>query len=120
MKKRKQQKGFILLLVIAMIPLIGMVMAIMTANCKTLTFQTRSAELELKAENACLSGLAWIKHNPAKTDALPSASPLTLTLEAKPVKIHCLIEHNGQEKFQITGYAEEGRYSADCRRQWKK
>ena len=121
MKKNKRKNGFILLLVVTMIPLIGMVLAIMTTNSKSLMIQTRREELHARAENACQSGLAWVRQNPAKVKSLAAGKTIPLTIENKGKQIDCLIEELPQSEdqytLQITGHAEDSLFSAECRQQ---
>jgi hypothetical protein len=111
MKKINRQNGFILMLVIVMIPLIGMVLAIVSANSKTLMIQTRSGELHLRAQNACQSGLAWAKLNRSQLWKLDAEKPLTLMIGDSHTKNTCSIvrqrQDNTEEIFEITGRAEE-------------
>lgn len=121
MRHIKRKNGFILLLVVAMIPLVGMVLAIIGANSQSLMTQTRMEELRMQAENACYSGMAWVRLNPAKINSLTSQNPITLTIENTAKRSHCLIERlpqsSGQDTLQITGHVEDNRFSANERKQ---
>lgn len=115
MMKIKRKSGFILLLVVPILALIGMVLGIVAANSRSLIIQTRRGELRLKAENACQSGLFWIGRNADELEQLIAEEPVILTLEAGQSPVSCRIERMGNttegEILQITGHAEDGRYS---------
>lgn len=117
MPTNKRKKGFILLLVIAMIPLVGMVVAILTANSKVLTIKSRQAVLQVKADNACKSGRAWAYHHPANIRQLEHGSPHILILQDGP-KVTCRLERVEDPQIgttiKITGQAEGGHYAASC------
>ena len=55
--------GFVMILVITMIALIGVVMFVLTEDAKTLMFQSDTAYLEAVERNLAASGLAWAKKN---------------------------------------------------------
>lgn len=117
MKIDKQKNGFILLFVVALIPLIGMVLAILTTNSKTLAVQTRREFLQMEAQNACWSGLAWASHNRRTIKSMQSEKPLLLPIGNGTRKVYCRIEHVQNTVtstvIQITGHAEDNRFSAD-------
>ena len=119
MNNRNRKNGFILLLVIAMIPLVGMVVAILNTNSKTLTFRIRRELLQTKAEDAALSGLAWARRNPEEVQKLSPETPLFLSVEEGPGQVYSRLEriHNtgGEDILQISGHAEEGAFSADVK-----
>jgi len=121
MKNNKRKNGFILLIVVSMIPLIGMVLAIMTANSKSLMIWTRKEELHIQADNACQSGLAWARQNPEKIQPLDTAEPFSLSLNKNGKQITCFIKvlplSEGRYAIQVTGHAEDGFFSEECRSQ---
>jgi hypothetical protein len=55
--------GFVMILVITMIALIGVVMFVLTEDAKTIMFQSDTAYLEAVERNLAASGLAWAKKN---------------------------------------------------------
>lgn len=118
MKKRQRKNGFILLIVVTMIPLIGMVLAIMTANSKSLMIMTRREELQAQADNACQSALAWVKQNPAKVTSLDveKAIPLTINNNGKPINCSVELLSPGEEQYtiQVSGYAKDSLFSVEC------
>jgi hypothetical protein len=61
--KLSGQAGFVMILVIIMIALVGIVMFVLTEDSKTLTFQSDTVYLEAVERNLAASGLAWAKKN---------------------------------------------------------
>lgn len=122
MKTGNRKKGFILMLVVGMIPLVGMVLAILAANSKMLAAQTRREMLRTQAENASQSGLAWITQNRGTLPSLlGEEKAVLLSLEDGVRPITCRIERVGEvtegNVFYIIGHAEEGTFSAEDKRQ---
>lgn len=119
MKRTTQNNGFILLLVVPIIALIGMVLAIITTNCHSLIIHTRREGLRLKAENACLSGSSWIQQNHEQVQSLVPEKPIILTLEDNLRPVTCRIERiddrSGGEILRITGHAQDGRFTVDVK-----
>ena len=113
MKRTRRQKGFILLLVIALIPLLGMASVVLTANSKQILTNTRRAALKTHARLACESGIAWIEMKTQNT--LTKDQPLVLEIDHKDKIITCTIELTSQTDlqsvFNVTGYAEDKRFS---------
>lgn len=115
MNKKRNNRGFILLLVVALIPLVGMVVAIISTNSKTLAFQTRRGLLKIHAQNACDSGVVWANLNRQSLGTLKPGEPLTLPIPYKRLTISCeieIIEQLDRERVvQITGFAKDNRLS---------
>jgi hypothetical protein len=61
--KKARQNGFVLILVIVALSLIGIYMFVLTGDMNTILFQTNSACLETSRENLVASGLAWSEKN---------------------------------------------------------
>lgn len=117
--QKNQRKGFILLLVIAMIPLIGMVLAIIITNNHLLVIQTRREELRLNAENACQSGLLWLEHNRNRQIFLEKKVPVLLIIQDGTKHVSCQVEPIQEtpdgENIRIIGRAEDSRFSIECK-----
>jgi len=60
---KTRQKGFVMILVITTIALIGIVMFVLTEDAKTMIFQSDMAYLEAVERNLAASGLVWAKQN---------------------------------------------------------
>ena len=61
--KKTRQNGFILILVIVSIALIGAVMFVLTDDSNTMLFQSDRAYLRAVQRNLIASGLAWARHS---------------------------------------------------------
>lgn len=63
MTKKIKQDGFLLLIVIAMLPLVAMVVYMLSANLKVMAFDTITALLQAQSRNVIASAKAWSEHN---------------------------------------------------------
>ena len=112
MKRAKHQKGFILLLVIALIPLLGMASIVLTSNSRQILINTRRTALKTQARLACESGIAWIEH---RSKTLIQNQPVILEIDHKNKAITCTVElisrSDNQSTFSIIGRAEDKRFS---------
>ena len=63
MMKKLRQNGFVLVLVITAIALIGAEMFVLTGMANTILFQSDIAYLEVVERNLVASGLAWASRN---------------------------------------------------------
>lgn len=61
--KRKREKGFIILLVIMLITLIGCIMSFLILGANIMVHQSNNAYLQACERNLAASGLAWAKEN---------------------------------------------------------
>ncbi len=61
--KKARQNGFVMLLVIAALSLVGFEMFVLARSSNTIVFQTNSAYVESCEQNLVASGLAWAKMN---------------------------------------------------------
>lgn len=61
--KNPQQNGFVLILVIAAIALIGAMMIVLTDSANKILFQSDTAYLQACRRNLVTSGLTWAKRN---------------------------------------------------------
>lgn len=59
--KDEREDGFVLVLVIVMIALIGVVLFVLTEGTKTMLFQSDTAYLQALERDLTVSGLAWAK-----------------------------------------------------------
>jgi hypothetical protein len=71
MSTKKRNTGFIMLIVICILALIGMYMIVLTADANIFVLQSNRAHLEACRQNLIASGLAWAKKNP---DTLKTAT----------------------------------------------
>ena len=61
--KHRRQNGFVLLLVVVAIGLIGAEMFVLTSSANQILFQSDTAYLQACERNLVTSGLAWAKRN---------------------------------------------------------
>ncbi len=61
--KKPRQKGFVLILVITAMAVIGLEMYVLTGGANTMLFQSDTAYLKACKRNLVTSGLAWAKQN---------------------------------------------------------
>jgi hypothetical protein len=61
--KKPRQKGFVLILVITAMAIIGLEMYVLTGGANTMLFQSDTAYLKACERNLITSGLAWAKQN---------------------------------------------------------
>lgn len=119
MKRTRRQKGFILLLVVAMIPLLGMASIVLTANSRQIITNTRRASLKTHARSACGSGIAWIAKN---YESLAKDRPLVLKIDHKAKTISCTVElisqTDNQSVFTVIGNAEDKLFSYEHSQQF--
>ncbi len=59
--KKKRKNGYVLVLVIVAMAVIGVTMSVLTAGAKTMVFQSNTAYLQACQRNLVASGLAWAK-----------------------------------------------------------
>ena len=113
MKRTKHQKGFILLLVISLLPLLGMASIVLTSNSRQILTNTRRAALKTHAQLACESGIAWLEKNTQNT--IIKDQPLILEIDHKEKIITCrlelILQTDDQSTFTVTGYAEDKHFS---------
>ena len=118
-KQAKHQKGFILLLVIALIPLLGMASIVLTSNSRQILTNTRRAALKTRARLACESGIAWLEKNET---GIGKDQPLVLEIDHEKKAIICMIElasqTDQQSTFTVTGRAEDKRFSYEHSQQF--
>jgi hypothetical protein len=61
--KNPQQNGFVLILVVAAMGLIGAMMIVLTGSANKILFQSDTAYLQACQRNLVISGLTWAKRN---------------------------------------------------------
>lgn len=61
--KKPRQNGFVLILVITAIAIIGLEMTVLTDSANTMLFQSDTAYLKACERNLTASGLVWAKRN---------------------------------------------------------
>ena len=109
MKRTEHQKGFILLMVVALIPLLGMAAIVLTSNSRQILTNTRRATLKTHAQFACESGIAWIEKN--TENALTNNKLLVLEIDNKDKINHLYHRTNlsGGKPINIHRYGQRRR-----------
>lgn len=120
MKRTRRQKGFILLLVVALLPLLGLAAVVLTSNSRQIITQTRRHAVAVHAQSAAESGIVWIKTQ--GTDSLSENQPHLLKIDHNTKIITCRIELTSktdtQAVFTVIGYAEDKRFSKEHQQQY--
>lgn len=116
--RNRRRNGFILLLVVALIPLIGVMSAVLTVNSRNLLIHTRLEELEFRAKAAFDSGTAWVWAH--QSDENWFASDEGVVLEIKDDDdddVTCTIRMVSRDAMhmivQVTGKATDSRFSQE-------
>ena len=73
-----RNKGFVLVLVITAIALVGVIMFVLTTSANDLQFQSDSTYLEAVEHNLTASGMAWAKRHIANGKTGISDRPMSL------------------------------------------
>jgi hypothetical protein len=116
---KKRRKGLILILVVSMIPLIGIVAAMLTANSRNLLVKVRLEALQLHADSAADSGLAWARLHPQRVAGLSPGEQVVLEVDAEPATVctvTCESRSGAETVVQVTGAAKDRRFSANSKR----
>lgn len=120
MKRTRRQKGFMLLLIVAMMPLLGMAGVVLTSNSRQMLAVTTRTALNIHAQLAWESGVEWIAAR--RRNSIMDDQPIVLQIDHKNKKITCTIKQisrtDQQTVFLITGYAEYSRFSAKHQQQF--
>jgi len=88
MMKKPRQKGFVLVLVITAMAIIGLEMHVLTSGANTMLFQSDTAYLGACERNLIASGLAWSKRNIQNGNR--ETFNKTIELDVSKMNIHCL------------------------------
>ncbi len=105
--KTNREKGFILVLVIAILAAIAAVMFLIADDANTMLFQSDTAHLRAAQRNLTASALAWARHNVGNEASETLNKPITLdttTLSTRPATLSITINaaESGKPKAQIT------------------
>jgi hypothetical protein len=78
MVRNSSKNGFVLVLVIMAIALVGMITYVLTDGAKTMIFQSDNAYLEACGRNLAASGVAWARQTSKERPAAIDDKPITL------------------------------------------
>lgn len=86
MRTNRTKKGFILLLVIILIALVGIVMSFLTSASNTVLYQANNMYLQACQRNLTASGLAWAKINLQKDSSETSDKMIELDVTEMDIR----------------------------------
>lgn len=112
--KKVRQNGFVMLMVIGALILIGFEMFVLARSSNTIVFQTNSAYVESCEQNLVASGLAWAKMNVEsenqaslnKTIELPLSD---MNIQRAALSVFVERAENKPAEVQITASCSRGR-----------
>lgn len=102
--RKSRQSGFIMLVIIVILAMIGMYMIVLTSDSNILGFQADRAYLEACQQNLTASGLNWTKKN---IDASKTAiGPIELATSGMGIKnavlrVKLTTTENGKSQVEI-------------------
>jgi len=104
MKIRKEQSGFVLMVVLALISLFAAEMYMMSTDSFSLMFRTNDIYLEAVEKNLILSGLAWSEENIRNEENKIVNKTIQLNLPAGfpgESKLDVLLEESSENHVRI-------------------
>jgi hypothetical protein len=112
--RKTRQNGFVMLIVIAALSLIGFEMFILARSSNTVVFQTNSAYVESCEQNLVASGLAWAKMNIESENQTSLNKTIELSLAGMNIQRAALSvfvqrAENKPAEVQITSSCSRGR-----------
>jgi hypothetical protein len=112
MNTKKRNNGFIMIMVICILALIGIYMIVLTSDANTIIFQADRAYLEACRQNLTASGLNWAKKN---ADVSKTAiGPVELDTSAMGIKnaalrVKVIAEEKGKPQVEINTSCSKAR-----------
>lgn len=112
--KIRAKKGFVLILVILIIELVGIVTLIMANEAQTIVFQANSMYLQACERNLIASGLAWSEINIQKESGDISGKMIELdvtemNIRGSSLSVKPIIPADEQPNVQISTSCSRGR-----------
>jgi ABC-type Na+ efflux pump permease subunit len=104
MNTKTRNKGFIMLMVICILALIGIYMIILTSDANTFIFLSDRAYLEACQQNLTASGLNWAKKNADTSKTAASAVELDtadMGIKNAALSIKLSITEKGKSQVEI-------------------
>jgi len=106
MVRNSSKNGFVLVMVIMAISLVGMITYVLTDGAKTMIFQSDSAYLEACGRNLAASGLAWARRAIKEQHTTADGNSITLDvgrLNIRDGSLSVLISgSHGQRHVQVS------------------
>ena len=112
--KKNREKGFILILVILLIQMIGIIVYILTSEAQTILYQANSTHLQACERNLIASGQAWAKINIPKDSGDISGKTIELdvtemNIRGSSLAVNLSIPAETQPQVQIKTSCSRGR-----------
>ena len=112
--KKNREKGFILILVIMLIQMIGIIVYILTSEAQTILYQANSTHLQACERNLIASGQAWAKINIPKDSGDTSGKMIELDVTEMDIRgsslvVNLSIPTETQPQVQIRTSCSRGR-----------
>ena len=80
MRCKQRQRGFVLLMAVAMIPLFGLAILLTTAQTGQLSRQLKRIEWQAEQKNLLLSAEVWLAENRKSAEALKTGESITVPI----------------------------------------
>ncbi len=112
--KKVRQNGFVMLMVMAALILVGFEMFVLARSSNTIVFQTNSAYVESCEQNLVASGLAWAKmkvesENQASLNKTIELSLADMNIKRGALSVFVQRRENKPAEVQITTSCSRGR-----------
>ena len=104
--KHPRQNGYVLIIVVAAIALIGAEMFVLTSSANQIMFQSETAFLQACERNLVTSGLAWAKRNIKKEGTETFDRPVELDVSSMRIygatlSVNIVTPKDGEAEVQI-------------------
>jgi hypothetical protein len=119
--RKKRQNGFVLIIVMVILSLIGTYMIVLTNNANTLLFQADRAYLEACDQNLTASGLAWARQNIGSTKTSTGVFELdaaAMNIRGAVIRIDVSAGKKGTSQVQISTSCSRARQSINFTRKF--
>lgn len=112
--KKTRQNGFVLILVIVAIAVIGIQMSVLADIANTMQFQSQNAYLKACKRNLLASGLLWAKENTRKKSSENLGKTIQLDVSKLNIRVSALdvtiiTASNEEAEVQINTSCSRGR-----------
>ncbi|MGD0552579.1 MAG: hypothetical protein ABSB25_08010 [Sedimentisphaerales bacterium] len=104
MNLKARNNGFVMLIVISILALIGMYMIVLASDANTFIFQADRAYLEACQQNLTASGLAWAKKNSntlMTTAATVELDTADMGIKKAALNVKLLVGEKGKSQVEI-------------------
>jgi hypothetical protein len=119
--RKKRQNGFVLVIVMVILALVGTYMIVLTNNANTLLFQADRAYLEACDQNLTASGLAWARKNIGSAKTSTGAFELdaaAMNIRGAVIRVDVSAGKKGMLQVQVSTSCSRGRQSLNFTRKF--